>query len=43
MYFERVLVYLAAFINDISLMNFSTPPHGESLYVAGSLACVSQS
>jgi hypothetical protein len=28
MYFERVLVYPAAFINDISLMNFSASPLG---------------
>ena len=28
MYFELVLVYPAAFINDISLMNFSASPHG---------------
>ena len=28
MYFERVLVYPAAFINDISLMNFSASPRG---------------
>ena len=33
MYFERVLVYPAAFINDISLMNFSAPPRGSPSYM----------
>jgi len=28
MYFELVRVYLATFVNDISLMNFSAVPHG---------------
>lgn len=28
MYFELVRVYLATFVNDISLMNFSVVPHG---------------
>ncbi|MET4143139.1 hypothetical protein ABIB30_005558, partial [Pedobacter sp. UYP1] len=34
MYFELVRVYLATFVNDISLMNFSALPHGCLLYVA---------
>ncbi|AMP96988.1 hypothetical protein AY601_0013 [Pedobacter cryoconitis] len=34
MYFELVRVYLATFVNDISLMNFSAAPHGCLLYVA---------
>lgn len=34
MYFELVRVYLATFVNDISLMNFSAVPHGCLLYVA---------
>ncbi|MET4140403.1 hypothetical protein ABIB30_002781, partial [Pedobacter sp. UYP1] len=29
-----VRVYLATFVNDISLMNFSALPHGCLLYVA---------
>jgi len=33
MYFERVLVYPAAFINDISLMNFSASPRGSPFYM----------
>ena len=34
MYFEPVLVYPAAFINDISLMNFPASPRGLPVYVA---------